>query len=270
MQADVNGSGGYLSVYRGVGFEGFRVDGNASGAGEPTVSVIGSARSAVFDMIQSGTNAVQLPASAIHAMEIADEPGATSYAEGGATGIALTGGSYNVLASCTIVNPSAGYVLAIATCQAREIHTTGTTGTVDFGVSTSPSSVPTNQDVSWTVPSAWASATVQIPVTVQCLFPAGAGSQTYYFLGYPISGSFYCYDFQLTLLFIPTSYGVVAASSGTATPGAAETVAGPSLSPAGVASARSESEAANAARIERELAEMRAQLEAVKSRLENK
>jgi hypothetical protein len=66
------------------------------------------------------------------------------------------------------------------------------------------------------------------------------------------------YDFQLTCVYIPTSYGTVdptlAEGSGTD----ADSAVRPALSAADVAAGRAASEAANLARIERELAELRA------------
>lgn len=271
LEADGNGSGGYLAVYRAAGQAGFTVDGNAAGLNEPVVSITGTSQSVVFDMDQSGTNTVQLPISAIHSAEIADEPGAASYVEGGGLGIALTTGVYNTLATRAIVTPGAGYVLVIASCQGQEIHTNGTAGSANFGVSTASNSLPANQDVNWTVPSALPTSVSNLPITVHGLFSvASGGSHTYYFLGYPISGAFTCFDFQFTLIYIPTSYGTIDPTVAGASIGESETGGGRALSEAQVASARAESEAANAARIQRELDAMRAELDAVKTSLENK
>jgi len=271
LEADANGVGGFFAVYRDTGSQGFTVDGNASGVNEPRVTISGSSQSVTFDMDQSGTNTVVLPNGAIHSPEIADEPGAASYVEGGGLGIALTTGAYNTLATRAIVTPGAGYVLVIATCQGQEIHTNGTAGSANFGVSTASTSLPTNQDVNWTVPSGFPTALSNLPITVHGLFSvASGGSHTYYFLGYPISGAFNCFDFQLTLVYIPTGYGTIDPTVAGASVGEAEAGGGRALSEAQVASARAESEAANSTRIQRELDAMRAELEAVKARLENK
>jgi len=271
MEADYDGSGGYFSVYRTVGSAGFVVDGNAAGVQEPWVGIMGSSQSVTFDMDQSGTNTVVLPPSAIHSTEIADEPGAASYVEGGVTGIALTNSNYNILGSRTIVTPAAGHVLVMATCQARETHAGGTEGRADFGVSASSTSLPANQEVNWDLPGALPAGTYQVPLTVHGLFTVGSGgSYTYYFLGYPTSGSFICYDFQLTLIYIPTSYGTIDPTVAGAAVGEAESGGGRALSEDQVASARTDSESVNAARMQRELDAMRAELEEVKARLENK
>jgi hypothetical protein len=270
LQADNAGTGGFLAIYRTTGSQGFTVDGNYAGTAEPLVTITGSSKSVSFDMDQSGTNTVVLPPSAIQSTEIADEPGAASYIEGGSTGIALTNDAYNTLASRTIVTPAAGYVLAMATCQAREMHVNGTLGFADFGVSAASSSFPVNQEVNWQLPAVVPTGTYQIPLTVHGLFTVAAGSNTFYFLGHPTSGAFYCYDFQLTLVYIPSSYGIVDPIVAGAAVGESETGGGRPLSETQVASARAESEAANAARIQRELDAMRADLEAVKARLENK
>lgn len=96
---------------------------------------------------------------------------------------------------------------------------------------------------------------------------ASEGTYTYYFLGDETSGDFRLYDAQLTLLYIPTGYGTVMPT----VQGAAEKEmrggGRPGLTPAEVAAERAESESADVARIERELAAMRAELEALKDEM---
>lgn len=266
LQPDVNGEGGFLSVTRNAaGNAGFYVDGNYSSTNEPNVTIVGSARSVNFRMDQTGDASVALPADAISAAEILDEPGVASYAEGGGTGIILASG-YNTLASRTIVTPAAGYVLALATCQANAMHLNGTASYADFGVSTSSSSMPANQDIGWYLSHVLPSAAYYLPVTVHGLFEvASAGVHTFYFLGFETQGDFRAYDFQLTLLYIPTGYGTVQPTlAGEDREGLDAVASGSPLGEAFVAAQRAESEAANAARIERELAAMRAELESLK------
>ncbi|MDD3642818.1 MAG: hypothetical protein PHQ19_05075 [Candidatus Krumholzibacteria bacterium] len=272
LQPDVNGEGGYLSVTRNAtGNSCFSVDGNYNATNEPRVSISGSAQSASFQMDQTGNASVVLPSNAVAAAEILDEPGVASYTEGGGTGIFLSSG-LNMLASRTIVAPAAGYVLVVASWQGQANHTTGIQSWAEFGVSASLSGFPGNQDVRWLLPSSLPTGTYDAPMSVHGLFQvAAAGSYTYYLLGEESTGDFRGYDFQLTLLYVPTSYGTVQPTLAGAEREALDAVAsGSPLGEAFVAAQRAESEAANAARIERELAAMRAELEAVKAQLENR
>ena len=270
IQPDANGEGGYLWVGRNVeGNSAFYVDGNYSGTGSARVYVGGASTSVQFRLDQTDNGVVSFPTNAIAASEVLDEPGAASYAS--STLISLPGGSYSTLASRTIVAPAAGYVLAVASCQANIGHTSGDGDQfVNFGISTSSSSLPANQDVLWRIPSFAATGSYDIPVTVHGLFQvASGGSYTYYFLASPnTSGNFYGSEFQLTLLYIPTSYGTVQPTLAGAGQKDEDAVGRP-LDEAAVAAERAESEAANAARIERELAEMRAENEAMKQAIDD-
>jgi hypothetical protein len=74
LEPDRNGTGGFLTVYRSELNIGFSVNGNDV-TEEPIMSLTGSARTAVFDMSNSGDTSVQLPSSSISALEGVDEPG---------------------------------------------------------------------------------------------------------------------------------------------------------------------------------------------------
>jgi hypothetical protein len=271
LEPDIDGEGGFLRIARNSAAAAFIVDGNYNGTAEPRVSIGGSSRSAYFRMDQTGDQCVVLPAGAIGAAEILDEPGVASYAEGGSTGITLTTGAFSTLSSRTIVTPSAGYVLAIASCQARTLHTNGSQSSANFGVSTSSTSLPANQDLLWRVLASMPSGNHDIPLTAHGLFQvASAGSYTYYFLGNALEGTFYAYDFQFTLVYFPTSYGTVQPTLAVAEREGDDARGGSPLGETFAAAERAESEAANNARIERELAAMRAEIETLKDQLNNK
>lgn len=162
----------------------------------------------------TGDNSVSLPTGAIAAAEILDEPGVASNTDG--NNVLLLDGSVQTAMSRAITVPTAGYVLAIATCQAR---LTGGNPEFDdelsaqFGVSTSSSAFPVNQDV-LLKQYGRTGTPVEIPVTVQGLFSVSAGTQTLYFLSQKISslGTVELFDRQLTLVFLPTSYGTVSST----------------------------------------------------------
>ena len=276
IQPDASGDGAYLWLSRGAGANGFAVDGNYAGTTEPRVTIYGSSQSASFRMDQTGNASVVLPASAIDASEILDEPGAASFAAG-IDPVAIPAGSTTSIASRSITTPAAGYVLVIGTAQFSTPHTAAIEY-INIGVSDDISSLPGNQDVTLYLPSALPAGSYYYPVSVHGLFSvASAGTYTYYLLGNPSAASqtWTAYDIQLTLLYIPTSYGTVnptAAVAGGASGAVEEVLASVGRPPAEAdgASERAESEAANNARIERELAAMRAEIETLKDQLNNK
>jgi hypothetical protein len=260
MEPDADGEGGYFSVTRGTTSYGFYVNGNDVGSNEPLVTVLGSVRSAVFRMNNSGDASVELPADAIASDEMLNETGGVSY--GNANAVSLTDADYTTIASQSIATPAGGYVLVIATTQAQANHTYGTTSEADFGVSTTTTSFPTNQDVTlnWgaELPT---NSTCRAPVTVHCIFEvASAGDHTFYFLGYEHSGSFTCWDTQFSVLYFPTAYGTISSMAPTGTP---DDDAAPvqELTASFVENQKTESVEANNARIQRELEEMRERLE---------
>ena len=99
---------------------------------------------------------------------------------------------------------------------------------------------------------------------------AGAGTYTYYFLGDETSGAFTLYDAQLTLLYIPTQYGTVMPTIKGVAVEETRGQGGPGMTAAAVAAERSESVAANMARVERELSVMRAEFEALKDEMQER
>jgi hypothetical protein len=270
LQADVNGEGGYLSVYRNAsGSQGLAVDGNYNGTNDPRITIQGATRSALFRMDQADDGSVLLPANAIGSSEILDEPGAASYTEGGASGVTIPVGGYTTIGSRSITVPDAGYVLVIATGQAQAAHSNGTTSSCNFGVSDDPAALPPNQDVNIGIPSAAVTGAYNIPTTVHGLFSVAAGTYTYYFIGNGASGAFYCFDTQLTLLYIPTAYGTVTPTLAGISADAIDSGTRPGLTSAEIASERVRSEADNASRIERELAEMRDRIETLEREARN-
>lgn len=92
------------------------------------------------------------------------------------------------------------------------------------------------------------------PVTLQQIFPVNSsGTYTFYFLADQELGEFDIFERDLTLVFFPTAYGAVS--------GAAATL---SISPE-TADERAGAEARNTARLEREIDDLRAQVEALRS-----
>ena len=275
LEADSAGTGGFAYIYRSTSSQGFIVDGN-TGANEPRVTISGSARSAVFDMADTGNASVLLPNNAISAAECFDEPGVASNKEG-VSGVTIGSTSLTTILSRTITAPGAGHVLVLATSQVQIPHTTGTNDLYNFGVSDSASTLPDNQDVFTTVISALPTGTYQKVVTPHGLFSVSAGAHTFFFLGQKTNSTAadaQAFDVQFTLAYFATAYGTVttaAASPAVSVAGSGGDEAAPlraAMNLADIQAERAESIAANQARLQRELTEMRVKFEALQKELE--
>jgi len=268
LEPDANGTGGYFAVKRSAVADGFVVNGNWAGTEEPRVYIQGSARSAVFSMDQSGDASVSLPNDAISSTEMSNETGVASATMG--TGHITMDGTLQILLSRSITVPAPGYVLVLANCWAEIHHANGSWSGANFGVSDVSTSFPSNQDVPIAIGPVAPSATYDIPASPHGLFSVGsAGTYTFYLLGQRFyTDNVYANDIQLTLVYIPTAYGTVTPTLASATGVTADkTRPRHSLTQAEIEAEKLDSQAANQARIERELVRMREEIEAMKEEL---
>jgi len=259
LEANADGTGGYLAVTRNAVAEGFAVDGNFNGTEATRMMVAGPARMADFDMSSSGNASVVLPADAIGSAELFNEPG-VGY-DWRTTSYALSSGPA-AIASRSITVPAAGYVLVIGTAEVHANHTNGVIEYAAFGVSDNASTFPSAQDVLIRLNSTLGSGYYYLPVTVQGIFTvAGPGTYTYYMLGREDVGDFSATKMSFSVLYVPTSYGTVDALA---------LANGDTPSDEDPALERAESKAANDRRIESELAAMRERIAALERELGNK
>lgn len=200
------GPGGLLSIARdAAGAAGFYVDGNNVGTEEPRVSVLGSSRSAIFDMSESGDASVSLPSSCISNTEMLNEAGiAVSRRTSGS--VTLDNTVKTILSrSCSF--PTSGYAIVIATFYYDFWHNSGTSEQFHFGVSDVEGSFPTHQGFYRNYSPNWTTFNYQDFVTIQGYFTVDAGAETFYLLGQgPTTGNPWVGDAHLTVLFFPTSY----------------------------------------------------------------
>jgi len=265
---DSDGEGGYMHIRRSSILTGFCVDGNYNGTNNTSVAIKGTDRQIIFNTNNEGDDSAVFPSNAIASEEILDETGAASNGEDAST-IIVT--DPTTILSRSITVPAAGYVLVMASTQLTIIHTYGDFSRAEFGVSASSSSWPNNQDIMVGLPDVEESGYYHIPVSPHGLFEVGsAGTYTYYFLGdlYDAGASITAWDSQLTLVYIPTSYGTVTStliSDGNASED--PTSARPGKTPVQIAAERTASIADNNARIQRELDRMQAEIEELKREL---
>ncbi len=118
LQPDVNGIGGFLQVPSdAIQSNGFYVDGNSNGSGQPAFAAFGSTRLFYYDGSQSGDPAVQVPAGSISAFELGNEPGiAQNHLAEAQVNITSTTVMQDVV-TVTISTPADGYVVVEASAQ---------------------------------------------------------------------------------------------------------------------------------------------------------
>jgi hypothetical protein len=159
----------------------------------------------------SGDSSVVLPTDAISADEILDEPGVASTTR--ITTILLDG-TIQTLRSHTIEAPTDGYVLVIGTCEASAAadYEFPTDVNAHFGVSSSSTGFPVNQDVDFKL-RLLNNSTCNIPISVHGLFSVAAGSHEFYFLAERVTTyAMSVTDVQFTLVFFPTAHGTVSST----------------------------------------------------------
>jgi len=270
VEPDFTGVGGYLFVDGGTG--GITLQGAQGTNDSPSFSVSGFGSSFVVNSELTGDSAVAMATGAVNAAEMLNEPGVASDIEPTASVSVAAGGGLVTLSSRTITVPSSGYVLVMGTCQLQLSHTSGTQDGFNVGVSDSSAALPGNQDFAFTIGSTAATAFYSRVLTVHGLFSVAAGSSTFYLLAENFGGATgTVFDRQLSLVFIPTAYGTVEgtlASLGGPNLGDDETLPPTApLTDADFAAERAQSIADNQARVDAELAEMRAMIAALQAQL---
>lgn len=225
FEADAQGTGGYLRLLGNGGQ--LEWDGD-TGAGVNTgsrLTVTGPVSGLQMDTSVAGDSALVLPASSISSSEILDEPGVASINQ--PNGVALTG-TISPVISRSITVPGPGHVVVLANCNISVQRTSNVNGTLNIGVSTQPSTLPSSQTLSLQMPpSTTTFGQYNFPGGAHAVFQvASGGTFTYYFnaraSGY---GTPQIFDSTLTLIYVPTAYGTVTPTP--ATPDAGLTQNGP-------------------------------------------
>jgi len=232
MKGNDNDTGGSIIVWSTADNPAIYLDGNVDGAGNPEIYMQGSSGVAAFRMQLSGDDAVYLPASSVSPYEISGETGCASVNEYDLTGPGLSGTGIDVLASRSITVQHDGWAFVIASAQVTIAHTNGLTSNAQFGVSDDNTAFPVCQDVRLLLSSNMPSGSYDFPVSNQSLFELdGPGTYTFYYLGEEFSGNYSVFDVQLSIIFMPTAYGIVSptavvASSGTVSSGSSNGCSG--------------------------------------------
>jgi len=208
LEPDYEGTGAYLSLCKNSYDVGFFVDGNYHIGGEPRVGILGSERSAIFNMNVSGDDAVTLPFSSISSSEIYNEAGVANSVLSSVVGI---GSTPTTILTRQMWFPTSGYVAVIATASYNFWHAFGTIDQLRFGISKTQGIFPADQDHYRDYPSSWSGFNFKDNVTVHDYYIVDAGLNTFYFLGEHIGSppGATVVDANLTVMFFPTWRGYI-------------------------------------------------------------
>ncbi len=207
------GGGLTLDLGRNDLAPGIFVDGNFAGTESTRLDIHGPERSITLDTSVGGDASVVLPDGAISAEEILDEAGVASAGTGNST-VNLVGG-LQILLSRSLTAPSDGHVLLMGTAQATFTHDENVSTVCEFAVTDSPGDSLERQEADLVHATGGTDqATNDYPITTHALIPVSAGSHLFYFTGYKATGGTVTMsDLQLTLAFVPTTYGTIGSLS---------------------------------------------------------
>ena len=246
LKAHDNTTGAYLSMYGG---QFCQLYAGSSPEGS-SIYISGPETVVNLNTAISGNNAVNLGTDAVSAYEILDEPGIASIWSTGSGPTLYIYDTWTVLASKTITAPADGYILTVASCC---INLNGDNGVL-LTINDTPNGVSPIITYKFSMDSNC--------ISFHDLFPVAAGEHTFYLLGAGGTAEYprpYCGNRRFTAIYFPTSYGTVEEAL----------TADGRISEADIEAERKASIDANNARIEQELAEMRAQIKVLRAKLEN-
>jgi hypothetical protein len=253
--------GGVLRVRRNETQTGLDVTGNYNNTQSTRVMIRGNSN-CTFSMDETGNGSVVLPVDAVASTEMQNEPGVTSFTHGISNVPIST--DFTILESNSITIPAAGYVLVTATATTQISHRNTSGSEYTFCISADPDTVLQDYREILGITAGAAEGFYHYPFTLHRLFhETSAGTFTYYLLARKAAGhQGWARMMHVTCIYLPTAYGSVATTSTESSIGSTGDAA-QGVSPADVSAQRAASEAANMARIERELEEMRTRIQAL-------
>ena len=211
---DPDGEGGQISVNSNpLGTTGILLEGNSSNSNEPRFAIVGSQAALNFDLRPGGEISLVLPPGTITSDQIKDEAGIASGVQPGA--ILGIREEYRSLATATATFPAAGYALVIAESNFRGHQEEPW---IDGRLLDNGSAVanwywdPGDHDD-------WYDQR-QTYVHAQAV---DSGTHTFELRVRMTRGSLDAVDARVTVVYLPTAYGVVATSSNAGSDVAADT-----------------------------------------------
>lgn len=160
-----------------------------------------------------GNGSVVFPKDAISSEEMLNESGVASSvlsadSDVGRCTVAIDS-TLRSIRSRQLSAPADGFVMVIATARIDISHTNLVSSEVIFGVSNFTDSLPENQQMGLTMDGNAPTGMYHDTITVHGLFKANTGDSRYHLLAQQISGDFRVCDIQLTVMYIPTAYGII-------------------------------------------------------------
>ncbi len=252
---------GKLIVMRDTTYAAFRVYSEWGSTGEPYLGLLGTERSVVFALYNSDDNSVYLPQNAVSSSEILDEVGLAAGSQ--SLSVQLSNTEYTTVAAQTIVAPAYwGCIFATITGEVEVYHSNGSESSAVFGLSNDSAYLSSMHQRVISLPADLPTGVYEYPVTITRLFSANEGDNTIYFIGQANgSSNVYFENLNMTLMYIPTSYGSIYLAGNKGVPEASGEVPSRGLTSADIARIRDASLRANEERLSRELAEIRARIE---------
>lgn len=264
LEPDFSGQGAFFALNNDT-LPGYITMESNSG-GSALLSMSGDASSFTVNTDTTGNNAVIMPTSAVSAAEILDEPGIANNQTGAVT-IPTTNTS---VLSRSITVPAAGHVLVLVDGDTAMNHTSGGgTAWVSWHIDNVAGGTGSgNDDMTFQIPSGSATGTYDFATSAHAVFAVNAGTHTFHLNMFRAGGATAAtlFDGQMTLIYFPTTYGTVAPSftGPEFADGNHDNSRGPIRGPltgSQIAAERAQSQADNMARVQAELAQMRADME---------
>lgn len=257
---DPDGQGGMISVASNpLGTTGILLEGNSDGSMEPHLAIVGSQSALNFDLKPGGEISLVLPPGTITSDQILDESGVASGVQPGA--IQHIGDSFRSLACATATFPSDGYALVICEStfrgQCEESWIDGRLKDGDHAVANwywDPGDFDEWYDQRQTYVHAQA---------------VDAGTHTFELKIRQTRGQVDAVDARVTVLYVPTSYGLIATSVETGAGSAPDStqLSPPVAEDINLPAEKTAAVAANEARIQTELDAMAVRLAELQAEL---
>ncbi|MEM9372449.1 MAG: hypothetical protein AAGA55_02295 [Planctomycetota bacterium] len=208
LQADLEGSGVSLRLVGDGGVMEWDGDLGGSGPGGSRLFLTGPESGFSFSTGLTGDAALELPADAVSSVEIFDEAGLASDAANAGTTL---NNSMQPILSRSITVPGPGYVIVLANGAISVQRLSNANGLMTIGVSDTPNSLPSTQQNVLQIPPIGVTGFYNWPASAHGVFEVPTdGTFTFYFNGTASGfGQPRIFDPNLTLLYIPTSYGDV-------------------------------------------------------------
>jgi hypothetical protein len=257
---DPDGEGGQIVVSSNpASTQGITMEGNSGGTGEPRFTMVGSSAGLDFDLKPGGSVSLVLPPGSFTSDQIKDEAGMASGVQPGA--IHDITEIFTTLASATATFPADGYVVVMAEATFRNnFPLSWIDGRLLVDGATAANWYWDGGDFDF-----WFDQRQSYTYTTQ----VDSGTQTFELQVRQMLGDLDAADAKVTLIYLPTSYGLVATSvdmGGGVTMDTTQ-VEPPEALSVDVAAERDASVAANQTRIEEEVSAMEIRLAELKAEL---